>query len=113
MADEYKIKQMCIYMPAEDGSCAGSICSLTGHDISVKSQKTFRMRGAFLKRKIPVCKTIVFSLLKVCLALRSREARRLKENQIAMRAAYLEKQVEFIIVVFVCFGNHLLGAVHK
>ena len=70
------------------------------HDISVRSEKTFRMRGAFLKRDSPPDKTIVFSLLKVCPALRSREARRLKENQIAMRAAYLEKQVKFIVVLY-------------
>ena len=91
---------MYIYMTAEDGSYAGSVCSLTGHDISVRSEKTFRMRGAFLKREIPLDKIIVFSLLKVCPALRSREARRLKENQIAMRAAYLEKQVKFIVVLY-------------
>ena len=31
---KYKIKQICIDTPDEDGSYAGSICSLTGHDIS-------------------------------------------------------------------------------
>ena len=31
---KYKIKQIFIDTPDEDGSYAGSICSLTGHDIS-------------------------------------------------------------------------------
>ena len=87
------------------------------------------MRGAFLKRETPLDKimpskpevapldtpwtimttrapavlTIVFSLLKVFPALRSREARRLKENQIAMRAAYLEKQVIFIVFIYLFY----------
>ena len=43
---------------------------------------------------------------------RSREARRLKENQIALRAAFLEK--ENAVMKKVCFlSYHFLGAVHK
>lgn len=44
-------------------------------------------------------------------AKRSRDARRLKENQIAMRANFLEKEVResFLSVVFLCNDSSVLS----